>query len=78
MIIYDTEETIKGPINLATDGKRTMLDYGEKFNLTYTDNAPISLCVVNRQSNKVLLRKGFQTRHGHSELSNDNEIDLAV
>ena len=78
MIIYYTEETIKGPINLSIDGKSTMLDYGEKFNLTYTENAPISLCKVKKQSNEVLLRKGFQTRHGHSELSNDNENDLVV
>ena len=69
---------MKGPINLATDGKSTTLDYGEKFNLTYTEDAPISLCKVKKQSSEVLLRKGFQTRHGHSKLSNNKENDLAV
>ena len=71
-------EKIKSPINLATEGKSITLDYGEKFNLTYTDNAPISVCVVKKQSNKVLLRKGFQTRHGHSEQPNDNSNNLAT
>ena len=66
----------QGPINLATNGKSITLDYGEKFNLTYTDNAPISLCKVEKQSNSVLLRKGFQKRHGLSKISNDNANDL--
>ena len=69
---------IQGPTNLANEGKSTTLDYGIEFNLTYTDNAPISLCVVEKQSNKVTLRKGFQKRHGHSELSNNNENNLSV
>ena len=68
----------KGPTNLATEGKSITLDYGKEFNLTYTDSAPISLCVIKKQSNKVFLRKGFQRRHGHSDLSNNNENNLAV
>ena len=68
----------KGPTNLATEGKSITLDYGKEFNLTYTDNTPIYLCVVKKQSSKVLLRKGFQKRHGHSESSNNNEDNPAV
>ena len=81
MIKGNTETNGKGgeeqdQINLATNGKSITLDHGEKFNLTYTDNAPISLCKVEKQSNSVLLRKGFQKRHGLSKLSNENANDL--
>ena len=67
---------MQGPINLGTDGKSIVLDYGSSFNVTYEDNATISVCQVKKQTSKLLLRKGFDTSLRHSKQPNDDQKDL--
>ena len=55
------------PINLATDAKSVVLNYGNEFNITYEDHSTISICKVERQSSEVLLR---------SSLSNDRRQNI--
>ena len=55
------------PINLATDAKSVVLNYGNEFNITYEDHSTISICKIERQSSEVLLR---------SSLSNDRRQNI--